>query len=349
VAAALQELGGTLHLVGSNYAVAPGTVRKDDGTPYAVFTPFSRAWARIGWPEPAAVPAVDWLGDPDVACEGYPSVPSSSVDLPPASEDAAHDRLEAFARRAVARYGSERDRPDHDGTSRLSPYLRWGQLHPRQVLAALDGSGGAEKFRLEIAWREFYADVLLHRPASARQNLQRRMDAIELDTDADALERLAAWCDGRTGYPIVDAGMRQLRATGWMHNRVRMIVASFLVKDLHLPWWWGARHFMAHLVDGDLASNSHGWQWAAGTGTDAAPYVRVFNPVLQSRRYDPDGAYVRLWVPELAHVPLAVLHEPWTSAAGLPLGYPPPIVDHAVERQEALRRFAALAAPPVAG
>jgi len=196
--------------------------------------------------------------------------------------------------------------------------------------------------RSELAWREFYADVLFQRPDTARRNLQRTMDGMELDGETGG--RFDAWRNGRTGYPIVDAGMRQLLATGWMHNRVRMIVASFLVKDLHLPWQWGARHFMAHLVDGDLASNSHGWQWVAGTGTDAAPYFRVFNPVSQGQRFDPDGAYVRRWVPELAELPVAVIHAPWTSKHGPPLGYPPPLVDHATEREDALRRYGALRA-----
>jgi deoxyribodipyrimidine photo-lyase len=152
----------------------------------------------------------------------------------------------------------------------------------------------------------------------------------------------AAWCEGRTGYPIVDAGMRQLQAEGWMHNRLRMIVASFLVKDLHLDWTRGARWFMQHLVDGDLASNQHGWQWVAGTGTDAAPYVRVFNPVSQGERFDPLGTYVQRWVPELADASLRYLHRPWADPAGLPAGYPPPIVDHAEEREETLRRYAAM-------
>ena len=207
------------------------------------------------------------------------------------------------------------------------------------MLARLGGAGSHQTFRSEVAWREFYADVLLHHPTSGWENLQRRMDALPVDTDAAARERFAAWAQATTGYPVVDAGMRQLRATGWMHNRVRMISASFLVKDLHLPWQWGARHFMLHLVDGDLASNGHGWQWTAGTGTDAAPYFRVFNPVLQAEKFDADGAYVRHWVPELDGVADRHLHAPWRSPKGLPLGYPAPIVDHGVEREEALRRY----------
>ena len=165
------------------------------------------------------------------------------------------------------------------------------------------------------------------------------MNAMVLDEDEDAQRRFDRWCAGRTGYPIVDAGMRQLLATGWMHNRVRMIVASFLVKDLHLPWQWGARHFMRHLVDGDLASNQHGWQWAAGTGTDAAPYFRVFNPVLQSERYDPDGAYIRQWVAELGDTPTRYIHAPWVQPGGPAAGVLAPMVDHSTERDVALTRY----------
>jgi deoxyribodipyrimidine photo-lyase len=212
-------------------------------------------------------------------------------------------------------------------------------VHPRQLLADLGDARSHAVFRSELAWREFYADVLFHDPDSARRNLQRKMDAMALDTDGDALDRFRAWATGTTGYPIVDAGMRQLLATGWMHNRVRMITASFLVKDLHLPWQWGARHFMQHLVDGDLASNQHGWQWTAGTGTDAAPYFRVFNPASQSERFDPDGDYIRRWVPELAELTGKEIHAPAGSRTGLPAGARPPIVDHAAERVEALKRY----------
>ena len=207
----------------------------------------------------------------------------------------------------------------------MSVHLKWGEIHPRTMLADLGGrrSQGATSYRSELAWREFYADVLHQRPDTARDYLKPEFARMEYDDPGDQLER---WKRGRTGFPIVDAGMRQLRATGWMHNRVRMIVASFLVKDLHLEWQHGARHFMEWLVDGDLASNQHGWQWTAGCGTDAAPYFRVFNPVSQGRKFDPDGGYVRRWVPELADADDP--HQPVD-----------PIVDHAEERREALDRW----------
>jgi deoxyribodipyrimidine photo-lyase len=218
----------------------------------------------------------------------------------------------------------------------MSPALRWGIVHPCELLDDLGAPGSHQRFRAELAWREFYADVLFHHPDSARTSLQPHMQAMPVDTDAAARRRFARWCEGSTGFPIVDAGMRELMGIGWMHNRVRMIVASFLVKDLHLPWQWGARHFMRHLVDGDLASNSHGWQWTAGTGTDAAPYFRVFNPIAQSEQFDPQGDYISRWVPELAGLTVPEIHSPGVHR---PAGYPPAMVDHAAERLEALARY----------
>ena len=258
-------------------------------------------------------------------------------------EDAARERWQAFLEEGLERYGEDRDRPDVDGTSRLSVHLKHGEIHPRTLLADLidarAGGEGARAFVTELAWREFYADVLWHRPDSAWGDLRDRLAGIRYDTGSDIEELVDAWRQGRTGYPFVDAGMRQLLETGWMHNRVRMVTASFLVKDLHVWWPVGARHFLDHLVDGDLASNNHGWQWVAGTGTDAAPYFRVFNPVTQGRRFDPDGGYVRRWVPELAHLPGAAAHEPWRHGEGYAGGYPEPIVDHDAERKDALERY----------
>ncbi len=335
VADALRTIDATLVGVGSPYAVAPGCVVKGDGTPYAVFTPFSKAWRAHGWAEPLGVPDVDWLAAPTIPCDGPPSRLALEMVWPPAGEAAAHDQWEQFLPEAH-RYRDLRDLPGVDGTTRLSAALRWGAVHPRQLLADLVPGPGHDTLASELAWRDFYADVLFHRPDTGWQNLNERMNAMEVDSGPDATERFRRWADGRTGYPIVDAGMRQLLATGWMHNRVRMLVASFLVKDLHLPWQWGARHFMRHLVDGDLASNSHGWQWAAGTGTDAAPYFRVFNPTTQAHRFDPDGDYVRRWVPELSGIGGGAVHEPGLLR---PADYPAPMVDHAAERDEALHRY----------
>jgi deoxyribodipyrimidine photo-lyase len=208
------------------------------------------------------------------------------------------------------------------------------------MLAGLGDDDGALKLQGEIAWRDFYADVLWHQPASAREELVPAMAGLEYDEGPEADQRFQAWAAGRTGFPFVDAGMRQLLGEAWVHNRVRMVVASFLTKDLHLHWRRGARHFMQHLRDGDLASNQHGWQWVAGTGSDPAPYFRVFNPVKQGQDHDPAGDYIRRWVPELRDVQGKAVHEPWTLPGGPPGGYPLPVVDHAAERAESLRRYA---------
>ena len=321
--------------VGSAYAVQPGDVNKGDGTAYRVFTPFSKAWRAIGWDSPLGVPEVDWLGAPTIECEGPPAATNVDIVLPPAGEAAALDRWTEFLPEAT-HYHDRRDLPGVDGTSRLSAALRWGLVHPRQLLAELGPERGHSVFASELGWREFYADVLFRTPESAWTNLDHKLDTMVVDTDESARRKFERWATGTTGFPIVDAGMRQLLQSGWMHNRVRMLVASFLVKDLHLPWQWGARHFMRHLVDGDLASNQHGWQWAAGTGTDAAPYFRVFNPTTQAYRFDADGHFVRSWVPELRGIDGAAVHEPGSRR---PDDYPAPMVDHAVEREEALARY----------
>ncbi len=338
---------------GSPYAVTPGRVRRKQGTPYSIFTPFSRAWREHGWRAPAADPTSLTLTETPSTALAWERVEAALHEpglppLPPAGEEAALDRWYAFLEGGLASYASHRNRADLDGTSRLSPYLKFGVLHPRTLLADLAGhpSSGAERYVTELAWREFYADVLHHHPTSAEEDL-RPLDLDYANPDASADLELA-WELGRTGYPFVDAGMRQLLATGWMHNRVRMVVASFLTKDLHIPWQRGARHFMNRLIDGDVASNAHGWQWVAGTGTDPAVYTRVFNPVLQGQRFDPQGDYVRRWIPELAHVPGAAVHEPWLLPDGYLHGYPARIVDHAEERRVALARWAARRQPPSA-
>jgi deoxyribodipyrimidine photo-lyase len=345
VAAALSDV--ELVRSGSPYAVAPGRVRKADGDPYRVFTPFRRAWAQHGWRGPADTDAgtLTWA-DPG-KIKGRVAIPEdekTGAELPEAGEAAALDRWREFLDGAVGGYRDARNRPDQPGTSRMSVYLKYGQIHPRTMLADLarKRSESVETYRTELAWREFYADVLHQRPDSARRNYDRKFDKLPVEDEAAARRAFEAWREGRTGYPIVDAGMRQLLAEGWMHNRVRMIVASFLVKDLHLPWWWGARHFMRLLVDGDLASNQHGWQWTAGCGTDAAPYYRIFNPTTQGERFDPDGDYVRRYLPELREVPGKQAHQPWKLPGGVPDGYPAPMVDHAAERKDALARYEAL-------
>ena len=334
------------HLVrtGSPYAVAPGRLRTRTGTPFQVFTPFRDAWVEHGWRDPAPRPRdVPWA---TLRSDGVPADPGTDARLPAAGEAAARRRWRNFLADHLAGYATERDRPDRPATSGMSVPLKWGELHPRTLLADVrsalhDGSAPSDDalaYRSELAWREFHADVLFHHPGAAQQSLRTVVpeDAWAEGAAEDAY--LAAWAEGRTGYPLVDAGMRQLLGEGWMHNRVRMVVASFLVKDLHVRWQRGAEHFMAHLADGDVSQNQLNWQWVAGTGRDAAPYFRIFNPVTQAKKFDPDGTYVRRWVPELREVEGRAVHEPWTLREQ-PAGYPERIVDHAVERKVSLDDF----------
>ena len=342
---AVERALGDVPLIGtgSPYAVTPGRVTKADGSPFKVFSPFARAWRAHGWRAPAPRPdRIPWASG--IVSDQLPERQETTARLPAAGEAAALATWQQFRDERLSGYDDNRNVPGADGTSRLSVHLKYGTIHPRTLLAdlaAVRPQGEAvSRFTDELAWREFYADVLWHRPETAHRAFDERMAAMAYDSGPEADERFAAWAAGRTGYPIVDAGMRQLLGEAWVHNRVRMIVASFLVKDLHVDWWRGARWFLEHLVDGDLASNNHGWQWVAGTGTDASPYYRVFNPVRQGQQYDPDGAYVRRWVPELRDVPTRFVHEPWRAPGGVPAGYPAPIVDQADERRVALARYA---------
>ena len=350
-----------LHLVGGLTVHPPDAVLKDDGSPYTVFTPFSKRWRAlpllhagdiVSTPERIQTP-------PDLASLSIPAQPALPVGVPfVAGEAEAQRRLRSFTQGEnppVQRYRDARNRPDLDGTSQLSPYLRFGMISARQAVAAGltaraaahsdDARGGADTWISELIWREFYLAILHHFPFVRRGSFQRQYDGIAWENDHASF---AAWCEGRTGYPVVDAAMRQLRASGWMHNRSRMIVASFLVKDLLIDWRWGERWFMQHLVDGDPAANNGGWQWTAGVGTDAAPYFRVFNPVLQGKKFDPQGDHVRRWLPELRNVPDKFIHEPWTMPvsqqrqAGCTIGsdYPAPIVDHKAARERVLVAYA---------
>jgi deoxyribodipyrimidine photo-lyase len=325
-----------LRASGSPYLLSPGRLAKDDGSPYRVFTPFFHRWRGAGWASPAASDAgsARWLDPAGMA--GEVAIPDPGVDIGvEAGESAALQRWARFRDETLHDYANDRDRPDKQGTSQMSAHLKFGTIHPRTMVADLDARRpGHAAYLRELAFRDYYASVLYHRPDSSWSNWNPRFDGIDVDTDAAATEVFEAWKAGRTGFAIVDAGMRQLRETGFMHNRVRMITASFLVKDLHLPWQWGARWFLDQLIDGDVANNQHGWQWCAGSGTDAAPYFRVFNPTAQGETFDPTGDYIRRWVPELAGV-----NDVHTLRGARPPGYPDPIVDHGAERQEALRRY----------
>lgn len=354
VAAALAARGVPLVATGSPYAVTPGRVAGPQGGSggggYAVFTPFYRAWQRHGWSAPAARGAQVTWSTGKLSSEGVPpDPPLGDRTLPAAGEAAGLAAWQRFREQRLRSYAERRSLTADGSTSRLSVYLKYGCLHPRTLLASLGTDEGAETFRSELAWREFYADVLWHQPEAARASLRPQMDALTTadlagNDGAASEQRFAAWRAGRTGYPIVDAAMRHLAAEAWMPNRLRMVVASFLVKDLHEPWQRGSRFFLDSLVDGDLASNNLSWQWVAGTGTDPAPYYRIFNPVRQGQQFDPDGEYVRQWVPELRSIAGSAVHEPWRRPGPLPAGYPERIVDHAEERKESLRRYEAVRA-----
>jgi deoxyribodipyrimidine photo-lyase len=351
-----------LQHAGSSIVNPPGTVLKADGTPYTVFTPFSRKWKGLPPPDAGAViPAPARIPTPpDVRGLPIPEAPTLPPAVPfPSGEEEAQRRLRTFVGEGDAspiyRYADVRNRLDVAGTSGLSPYLHLGMLSARQAVGAAmraieaapdaQARSGAQAWLSELIWREFYVHILYHFPHVLEQSFRAELRSVPWSNDEDAF---VAWCEGRTGYPVVDAAMRQLVESGWMHNRARMIVASFLVKDLLIDWRWGERYFMQHLVDGDPAANNGGWQWTAGTGTDAAPYFRIFNPVLQGKKFDPQGTTVRHWVPELAHVPDKFIHQPWKMPpdvqrqVGCRIGedYPPPIVDHAWARERTLAAYA---------
>ncbi len=328
--------------------VAPvGQILTQQNEPYSVFTPFSRRWRSwIEETQPTLFPAPTAVGE-ELQPEQTDTLPAPFQDAPEplvsTGEHAAHNQLEQFLAQRARDYKDNRDLPAVDGTSQLSPYLANGVLSGRQCLIAARQTGGTgegiETWINEIAWRDFYINILYHYP---RVSMHR---AFKPETEAlawnDPSEHFEAWKEGRTGIPIVDAAMCQLKTTGWMHNRLRMITAMFLTKNLFIDWRLGEAWFMQNLVDGFLASNNGGWQWSASTGTDAAPYFRVFNPVTQSERFDPKGEFIRQWVPELAKLDNKRIHDP-SKGGVIPGGYPRPIVDLKESRKEAIARFQAL-------
>jgi deoxyribodipyrimidine photo-lyase len=355
VAAQLQALGIAVGIHDGQLLVPTDRIRSGGGTPYTVFTPFYRRWRdALRLPDAIATPSL--VAHPEVQrMPAIPAAPATVVQIPDTSSAYAHSLRTRFATRRIDAYQRGRDMLAVAGTSMLSPYLRFGivsmQSCARIAVAAeqqsevADGRTGAEVWLSELAWRDFYMHICVHFPHVLRGSFRPMYDAIAWENDET---QFAAWCSGTTGYPIVDAAMRQLTTTGWMHNRARMIVASFLTKDLLIDWRWGERFFMQHLLDGDTPANNGGWQWAAGTGTDAQPYFRIFNPSSQGTRFDPDGLYVQKYLPALAKVPIKYIHTPWLmplpvqriSGVIIGTGYPAPIVDHATQRVRALALYA---------
>lgn len=350
----LRAKGVSIESFNGSLLFEPGSIRTAAGGAFRVFTPFWRAlWnergavrvplrtpKRIpgprGWPTSLQVadlglePGIDWAAG------------IRAVWTP--GEEAAQKRLRRFTKEPVGQYGEERNHTDHDGTSRLSPHLHFGEISPVQIWHAVADRPSSEAYLRQLAWREFAYHLLVENPETIHEPFRTEFRNFPWRRNA---RRLRAWQRGQTGYPFVDAAMRQLWATGWMHNRARLVVASFLVKHLLIPWQQGAEWFLDTLVDADVANNTLGWQWVAGCGVDAAPFFRVFNPVLQGKKFDPEGAYVRRWVPELAGLPKEWIHQPWgapapvLAAAGVRMGttYPRPLVDHREARQAALEAF----------
>ena len=334
----VEAAGIKLVRTGSPYAVTPGRVLKpSDATPYKVYTPFYRGWRTHGYRAPAVTPKKFKIVEPTDKYRNFPEFPfPEGVQVTAAGEKAALARFSAFTKSGLDTYDENRNLASIDGTSKMSTYLKFGEIHPRTLLENLGESKAHDTFRKEIAWREFYADVLFNNPMTDLEYYAPKFAEMRYDKPG---KQFKAWCEGKTGYPFVDAAMRQLIKEGWMHNRTRMVVASFLVKDLHLEWQIGERFFAEQLVDYDVASNAHGWQWTAGCGTDASPYYRIFNPIEQGKRFDENGDYIRRYVPELAHLSAAEIHEPWLFLDGYSKGYPERVVDHAIERLESLARL----------
>jgi len=336
-------------------------VLKDDGGPYTVFTPYSRRWKKNTLPPLAptfSLPAKTALTLPSATLpqNGWER-DAEKLSWAGFGEKAAHDLLQKFLANSVHNYAENRNFPAVEGTSRLSPHLRAGTISPRQIIHAVEkwkqkhpsknAQLSADVFISEIIWRDFYQSILDTFPHVIERSFRPEYDRIEWPgTD----EHFQAWCEGRTGYPIVDAAMRQLLATGWMHNRLRMIVAMFLTKDLHIHWQRGEAFFMRHLADGDCAANNGGWQWSASTGTDAAPYFRIFSPTTQSEKFDPDGNFIRTWLPELSALDDHAIHAPHQRAplAARSTGYPIPLVDHGAERLRTLQLYSSATAQQTA-
>ena len=338
--------------------VPPGMIRNGQGEPYKVFTAFKRKWLQTVMPlnlQPLGLPAKQaepMLLKPSTQGDIQRLFAAHSLrnleQLWPAGEDEAYGRLDSFIENGLSDYQEKRDFPALPGTSSLSPYLAIGSLSPRQAISAVlnytrgdwETNAGASCWISELIWREFYQHLVVDFPQVCKHRaMQPHTEAFPWQRDQAAFKR---WCEGNTGIPLIDAAMRQLVMTGWMHNRLRMVVAMFLTKNLQIDWRWGERYFMQHLIDGDFAANNGGWQWSASTGTDAAPYFRIFNPISQSQRFDPQGDFIRTWLPELTAVSAKYIHNPAAEKQPTASHYPPPMVDLAETRKQTIALFSQL-------
>ena len=349
VAAMCQEMGVTVYAIHDVSLHTPEEILTGGGQPYRVYTPYSKNW--LAQPKHKPVATLNHLATPSSpASDPLPTLEtwglrSSGAEILPAGEKAARQRFRQALQERIPHYGERRDLPAISGTTRISQDLRWGLLSIRSIYAAtiqaMEQAPSAQRdsfhiYLKELAWREFYFALLHFYPEVLQHEFAAQWRGLAWEQPD---EKLTAWQHGKTGFPIVDAGMRELLATGHMHNRVRMIVAMFLTKDLRYDWRLGESWFMQHLIDGEIASNNGGWQWSAGTGADAAPYFRIQNPWSQTQRFDPEGIYIKRWVPELANVPAKMFHAPPTHGRSIAPGYPMPIVDHDTERKRTLALF----------
>ena len=357
IKSALKADGVEVESFNASLLFEPWEMKNKTGRPFQVFTPFWKACLAVGreWdveaaPKKLSAPSKTPKSEELLSWALLPRIPWDARfrERFEPGEEGANKALKQFLRSGVNDYADARDVPGIRGTSRLSPHLHFGEISPRQIVTQVEGRGkGPQTFVKEIGWREFAHHLLFHFPQTLTEPLRPEFKDFPWSKDTSTLP---SWKKGLTGYPIVDAGMRELWTTGWMHNRVRMIVASFLVKDLRLPWQTGADWFWDTLVDADPANNTLGWQWAAGCGADAAPYFRVFNPTLQGERFDPEGTYVREWIPELANLESKWIHRPWEAPDEVRArirSYPNPIVDHGQARDDALAAFKKLKKAPV--
>lgn len=336
---ALSEQGIDVFTYQASLLIEPWEIKTKNEKPYQVFTPFWKALQKENILPPLKAPSSLSAPQKIVLKKQTLSIAPPHLSFSETWKVGEHEalrKIKKFVETNISNYQKDRDEPALEGTSRQSPHLHFGEISPRQIWALAHAKKGSETYLKEMGWREFAYHLLYHFPQTPERPLREKFASFPWEDPAPMLD---LWKQGRTGYPIVDAGMRQLLVTGWMHNRVRMIVASFLTKDLLIPWQEGAKWFWETLVDADLANNTLGWQWVSGCGADAAPYFRIFNPVTQGMKFDPQGLYIKRWIPELKDLPVSYIHTPWEAPKEFNVDYPEPIIDHSFARTRALDAF----------